>query len=421
MIKPVRRIVNPNLVYLRECFFIGKAGCVLEGSSRSGKTWSCVDFIVWLCSVVEKGSTINIIRGTYASFKTTLYEDFRRRLPMYGIASPFDDERQEVKSFFLFGNKITFLGADDAAVVHGVGSDYTYFNEFLDIPESVYNQLKQRCRKFWFADYNPKAAVHWVYNKVCKRPDVGFLRTTFLDNPFISDAEKREILSYEPTHPDDRHLEVEDRRPHPTNIENGTADDFMWNVYGLGLRSSPEGLIFKSVKWIPEFPKHIEKHFYGLDFGYTIDPSALSHAGLGGIAKNKKRDLFLECLFYQPTEHFGDLKPLLDKYLGKKNKCWADPSGEYGDRHMISSCQQNGFKVYSAATGPGSIMYGVSILKYFNIHIVKSDATEMEQGNYKFREIQGIRIEEPVDEYNHWWDASRMLALSELEVYTKQR
>jgi len=421
LIKPiVNRIVNPNLIFLRDSYFLdGIRGCVLEGSSRSGKTWSCVDFIIWLCSVVEKGATINIVRGTYSSFKTTLYEDFNRRLPMYGIPSPFAD-RQEVKSFWLFGNRINFLGADSEDVVHGVGSDYTYFNEFLDIPRKVFDQLEQRCRKFWFVDYNPKAAMHWVYDKVCKRKDVGFLVTTFLDNPYISDNEKNKILSYEPTHPADRHLEVEDCRPHPTNIEEGTADDFMWNVYGLGLRSSPEGLIFKSVKWVTEFPTNIENNFYGLDFGYTIDPSALSHGGLYGRGKNGKRNLFLECLFYQPTESFGDLKPLLDEHLGKKNKCWCDPSGDYGGRDMISAGQQAGFKLYSAATGAGSIMYGVSVLKNFNIHIVKSEATIMEHGNYKFREIQGIQIEEPVDEYNHWWDASRMLALSELEIYVRK-
>lgn len=420
------RIINPNLVYLRQCYFDLKAGVVLEGSSRSGKTWSCVDFIVWLCSVVEKGATINIIRGTYSSFKTTLYEDFKRRLPMYGIASPFDDERMEVKTFFLFGNKITFLGADSEEVVHGVGSDYTYFNEFLDIPEKVYNQLKQRCRKFWFADYNPKASVHWVYKKVCQRPDVGFLRTTFLDNPFVSDAERREILSYEPTHPHDRELPKDERREHPTNIEYGTADDYMWEVYGLGLRTAPEGLIFKSVTWIDEMPDNLELHFYGLDFGYSIDPSALSHGAVGGYGKSGKRKLYLECPqdedgnhFYKPTETFADLKPMLDWGLGKKNKCWADPSGEHGERGMISAAQNHGYKVYSTMTGPGTIMYGISILKGFELNIVRSEVTELEHGNYKFKEINGIRVEEPVDEYNHWWDASRMMALSELERYAK--
>jgi hypothetical protein len=49
----------------------GYRGAGLEGSSRSGKTWSGVDIII--CYVYEpNGCTINIYRETYNEFKTTL-------------------------------------------------------------------------------------------------------------------------------------------------------------------------------------------------------------------------------------------------------------------------------------------------------------------------------------------------------------
>ena len=409
------RKINPNLLFLRECFFDENIdGAILEGSSRSGKTWSSVDFIIWLCTKVETNCTINIYRETYSSFKTTLFEDFKRRLPMFGIKSPFDDERMEIRSFYIFGNKITFLGADSDAALHGVGSDYTYFNEFLDIPEAVYNQATQRCRVFWWADYNPKAAVHWVYKKVANRSDVGFLVTTFLDNPFISKQEKKKILSYEPTHPDDRDLPFDERRPHPTNIVENTADDYMWNVYGLGLRSSPEGLIFRSVSWVDEFPTQVERVYHGIDFGYENDPTALVRMAIMPAIRKKKR-LFIECLHYQSTPSFKELEVVLANKLGKGPICWADPSGEYGGRGYISMAQQNKYKMHSAKTGKGSIMLGISILKCFDLHLVKSEPMELEQGNYKYREIQGIRVDEPIDEYNHIWDASRMSALMDLK------
>lgn len=121
-------------------------GVSLEGSSRSMKTWSSVDFIVKLCSQNETDATINIIKETYSSFKTTLYDDFNRRLPMFGIQSPFA-ERQEVSTFKLFGNKINLLGADSETVLHGVSSDYTYYNEILDISKQAFDQTEMRCRK----------------------------------------------------------------------------------------------------------------------------------------------------------------------------------------------------------------------------------------------------------------------------------
>jgi hypothetical protein len=116
----------------------------------------------------------------------------------------------------------------------GVSCDYFYMNEVLDIARSAFDASEQRCRKFWWADYNPKYTEHWMYDNVIPRPDVSYLKTTFLDNPHISQTELNKILSYEPTHPEDRHLAEELRRPHPTNITNGTADKFNWAVFGCG-------------------------------------------------------------------------------------------------------------------------------------------------------------------------------------------
>jgi len=123
------KLINPNLLATTNAFHAGKSGIVQEGSSRSGKTWSNIDFLIWLCSTVETAATINIIKETYKSFKTTLYDDFNRRLPMYGISSPFAD-RQEVASFKLFGNKINLLGADSDSVYHGVSCDYFWINRY---------------------------------------------------------------------------------------------------------------------------------------------------------------------------------------------------------------------------------------------------------------------------------------------------
>jgi hypothetical protein len=119
-----------------------KSGVVLEGSSRAFKTISSLDFILYISSTVETGSVINIMKETYTSFKTTIYNDVDWRFPQFGIKSPFQG-KQEVKSFMLFGNKITLLGADSESAQLGVGCDYLYMNEALDISKEVRNQAMQ--------------------------------------------------------------------------------------------------------------------------------------------------------------------------------------------------------------------------------------------------------------------------------------
>ena len=171
---------------------------MLEGSSRSAKTWSGIDFIVMLCSRYDKDCTIFIIRETYQSFKTTLYDDFKRRLTMLGIAHPFNDAK-DVHSFKILGSTIHFIGADKPSKIHGAGCDYFFINEGMHIDKPIFDQLEMRCRKFWWIDYNPSATEHWIFRSILKREDVAYLHSTWRDNPFISKEEKGKILSYEPT------------------------------------------------------------------------------------------------------------------------------------------------------------------------------------------------------------------------------
>lgn len=396
------KIINPNLRHLVNSSK-NKRGVILEGSSRSGKTWSSVDFLIYICSKLERKATIHIVKETYNSFKTTLFEDFDRRFPMYGLRSP-SAGKKELHRFNLFGNTINLLGADSDSKVHGSGSDYFWMNESLPIANSIFDQYEMRCRKFWWMDYNPSVTQHWIYKKLESRDDVSLLRTTFIDNPHISEQEKTKILSYEPWHPEDRDLPKDDRRPHPLNIEQGTADEFNWNVYGLGLRSVPEGLIFQYVKWVDKFPENCERVIYGLDFGYTNDPSVIVKVGIIGD------NLFLEKKFYKPTPGPQDLiNPALE-IIGLEAHGWADSA----DPGMITLMRKAGLRIYAVKKFPGSINFGITLLKKFKIHLIDDPDVRKEQENYKYKEINGIKLNEPVDNHNHFWDASRYPVMMEL-------
>lgn len=358
--------------------------------------------MIFLASKVEKQGTLHILKETYNSFKTTLFEDFDRRFPSYGIPSP-SAGRQDLHSFKLFGMKVNLLGADSVSKVHGSGSDYFYINEALPVAREIFDQFEMRNRKFWWMDYNPSVTHHWIYERLENREDVSLLRTTFLDNPHISNAEKVKILSYESTHPEDRHLPEKKRRPHPINIKQGTADAHSWNVYGLGLRSAPEGLVFQHVTWITEFPKNLDREFFGLDFGFTNDPSCLVRIGIKGTNVYAKKEL------YVPTPSSKMLIDLVGPTISD-HRTWAD-SAEPG---MIAKMRAAGLKVFGVKKFPGSIKYGIDTLKSMTLHLVEDPDVRKEQENYKYREIQGIRLNEPVDKFNHFWDALRYGVMMEV-------
>lgn len=443
-----KRVINPNLLHLHKCFKAEMSGALLEGSSRSAKTWSSIDFIIYICSKVRTDATINIIKETYNSFKTTLYDDFNRRLPMFDISSPFA-ERQEVKQFKLFGNKINLLGTQDENSFSGNSCDFAYFNEMLDIPQIVFDDTEQRCRSFLWGDYNPKFTEHWVYDRVANRSDIGFLKTTFKDNPYLSKNERRKILSYQSivqSHVYES-LKLEDRfyikekfqeplalqytrsydiAKNPDkhteehlielvrciqNVNEGTADDYRWNVFGLGLRTAPEGLIFQNVTWIDSFPSDIENVYYGSDIGLTHSPSTVVRVGVDG------KNMYLEKLFYAPTPSGNEYVPTIRQHVGANNLVVidsADGKNKNGAVGFIMECRRAGLKAMPANKFHGSINYGISLMKKYKIHIVDSPEFRKEQGQYVYKKVNGISLDDPIDDFNHLWDAARYAVLVNL-------
>jgi phage terminase large subunit len=407
----------------------GKRGCLLEGSSRSGKTWSGIDIIIFICLFLETKCTINIYRETYNEFKTTLYDDFKRRLDDFGLDNPFH-KTKEIKSFKIKNNTIFFLGDGK----HGGGCDYAFFNEMMNIKKSVFDQVEMRCRKFWWGDYNPSFTEHWVFDSILPRPDVGFLRTTFLVNKYIAIGEKNKILSYEPWKPGSyivkdseimcynkltQKVEVISKTnippPHPTNITNGTADEFMWKVYGLGLRGAMKGVIFNYVEWIDKFPDIA--HIYTNDFGFTTDPNALTRYA------EDEHNIWIEPLCYEPIENPSELMEVLKANGIKLNSgdgtrdgdmVICDSSDKYtgenkGTVEMVSALRK--FKVNaSKVSKTKSVMFWLLSMKTKKIHIVKNHLyhqVKKEKENYRLKEINGMAINQPIDSFNHIWDSAR--------------
>lgn len=437
-----RENANPNYTFLYNCLndqqrnkrgeLMGNsvAGAILEGSSRSGKTWSSIDFIIWLCLYVETDCTILVVRETFAEFKETLYDDFKRRFNDFGLEHPFDGA-QIVKQIKIGNNKIKFVGCDKVGKKHGATSDYIFFNEVMHIPEAVFNQLKMRCRKFWWCDYNPSFMDHWLFNKVQTRKDVGFLRTTFRDNPFLSGPERNEILVTEPWLPGSYEViegviyhkgEIVDDDnqppPHPENVKPGglgTADEYYWKVYGLGLRGSMEGSIFKAIHYIKEWPSIAKT--YANDFGFTNDPNALVK-----YAEDEK-NIWFELLVYQSIDNDDKLAAVFEALGIAKNSSedeedgdiiTCDSSDKYtgenkGTVEMVTGLNEHGYNAHKVHKTK-SVMYWIGSMKKKKIHCIINDNVDFvknEQQKYKFKKVAGIAINQPIDKDNHCFDAVR--------------
>jgi hypothetical protein len=423
---------NPNYIFLFNALekqkfdeegelLSGYKGVGLEGSSRSGKTTSWIFLLFYICLFVEDSCTINIYRETFEEFKTTLYDDFKKWLDYFKLPNRFHTA-ERLKSFKIGKNVINLIGCDKVSKAHGAGCDYAFFNEMIHIPQNIFDQVEMRCRKFWVGDWNPSVTQHYIFDNILKRPDIGYLRTTFRDNKKISIQERNKILSYEPWLPGS--YEVIDNEiyykgkpitstnqppPHPTNIDNGTADEFNWRVYGLGLRGAMKGVIFQYVTWIDEKDFPDIEFRYGQDFGFTVDPTALvKHA-------EDDHNIWLWPLMYEPTENPEIIDAFFNEIGVERDKLIiADSADKYtgenkGTVEMVKSLKSKPWNIKKVTKNKG-IIFWINSMKKKKIHIVKNHLypkIKKEQEMYRMREINGISINQPIDGWDHFWAATR--------------
>ena len=358
-----------------------KQGFVLEGGSGSGKTYDIINFLLIYCQTnYNKNKDILIFRETFADLRKTVLKDFEKILRAYNLFEDDSFHRSAPVCYSFMGNKIYFTGLDSVGS-HGERHDVIWGNEGMELNHEAWKQLNQRCNEVFITDYNPSYTNHWIYDSLITRPDTKFFRSTLLQNYFLPEGQRKEILSYEPT---------------AENIKNGTADDYMWKVYGLGLRSAPKGAIFPHVNWIDKMPEG--NYFYGLDYGFTNDPTALTKICLQG------NDLFVELLIYEPIDLATVLADAIRNCGITNEMITADTSDRYNDVEMCKDLRNLGINIKKTSKAKG-VLHRIGLLKKHKINIVYNLNAKREQENYKWREVNGINVNEPIDKFNHFWDS----------------
>jgi len=148
------------------------------------------------------------------------------------------------------GSQIEFFSVDQPDKVRGARRDRLFINEANNVTFDAFEQLEVRTKDFIFLDWNPSSEF-WYYTELKdKRNDIEELTLTYLDNEALSD----DIVK---------------------SIEQRRNRKGWWAVFGEGKLGEVEGKIYKDWKIIDEVPHEARLERYGLDFGYTNDPTAI--------------------------------------------------------------------------------------------------------------------------------------------------
>jgi phage terminase large subunit len=110
--------VNPNLKFLRDNYLKTRI-FVLQGSTRSGKTYSVVQFLIELCYTYQNaGMVITIARATYPSLRGSVMRDFFQILSDFNGYSERNHNKTE-STYQLMGNMIEFISLDQPQKIRG--------------------------------------------------------------------------------------------------------------------------------------------------------------------------------------------------------------------------------------------------------------------------------------------------------------
>ena len=361
-----------------------------SGSSRSSKTFSIIQ-IFWLLAWTKERTKLAVFRNTKKDCKDTVLQDMLKYYPTLENWDSIKYNKTESTLSFPNGSTIYIEGTDDELKVHGYHSDYLWFNEIYKVPLEVFNQLDMRCSGTVFLDYNPIGKM-WS-DDLLKQDNSIVLHSTFKDNPFCPIEQKKKILSYEPTQ---------------YNIQQNTASDYLWTVYGLGLKAEKPNRIFKNWKIIPD--EHFEKlpypMYYGMDFGLSA-PSALVAMKFDG-----DQTFFFKEILYKPMNKMnGTLSDELHNLaIDKRLEIICDSSNEINETEG-RKLRNSGYNIIFAIKGKGSVKAGIELLQKKIVYYTKSSENlEQEYENHSWRIVQGIQLDEPEQGNDHAIDACKYVS-----------
>jgi len=347
---------------------------VHQGGTRSGKTYSILTALIELC-YKNTGLVITICRKTFPALRATAMRDFFEILNREEIYNP-DLHNKSDATYHLDGNLVEFISIDQPQKVRGRKRDVLFVNEANEISLEDWRQLLLRTTGRTIIDYNPSDEFHWIYDEVIPREDADFFQTTYKDNPFLPQS----VL-----------VEIERFRE---------ADENFWRVYGLGERGASRATIFTHWKEVDQIPNEFKPLHYGIDFGYTNDPTAIVRTYTDG------HGFAVDEICYASRLTNSDIsKVLRDSGVHRSDVIICDSA----EPKSIDEIHGHGFNTHGARKGRDSVKNGIQFLHSRPLLITSRSVNLIKElRNYKWKEDKnGKQLNEPVDEFNHAIDAMR--------------
>lgn len=399
----VRRIYLPEVVgkgYGTFWNFKGRYR-VCKGSRASKKSKTTALNIISRMMQYPQANTL-VIRKVYRTLKDSCFTELKWAINRLGVSGYWEIKESPLEmTYGPTGQKIYFRGLDDPLKITSITVETGYLcwawleEAYEVLNEDDFNMLDESIRgaipketglfKQWTITFNPWNEKHWLKSRFFDKesPDILAMTTNFRCNEWLDEADLRVF--------------EEMRKNNPRRYKVAGEGD--WGIVdGLVYENWEEKAFgMDEIKAIPGI-----KSAFGLDFGYTADPSAL----FCGLVDTSTRTIWVFDEMYE--------KGLSNRRIAEKIKVMGYAKerirADCAEPKSIDEIRDEGiYNIRECRKGKDSINNGIQYIQDYHIIIHPRCVNFItEIGLYRWDEDKsGKKLNKPVDEFNHLMDAMR--------------
>lgn len=373
---------------------------VMAGGKGSGKSEFAARKLFVRC-IREGGHRFLVLRKVRNTAYQSTLQVFRRLLAEQDVEYAHDKTHNIIMFPSSEGlpNEVLFDGLDEPEKIKSIKAltgvwieEATEFSEkdFLEVdlalrePTAYYKQI--------MLTFNPdEALAPWIK------------RRFFPSDPTLADPR---AFCHNSTVEDNP---IDEMRAEYLAQLDAIADDTTRDIYRYGIWAQPKGQIYKwpVVASLP--PRRVDEVIYGLDFGYSVNPSSL--VKVYRIAD----EFYLEELVYQTK--------LVNQELGYRMRSAGVLPLDYvyadsAEPKSIDEIASMNFNIIPSQKGQDSVRSGIDFLKTQKIFILERSTNIIKEAStYKWKEDKnGDPIPEPVKFNDHALDAVRYAIFTHMKA-----
>jgi len=357
----------------------------LQGGTSASKTVSAVLYLIALAQSDKKPTLTSIVSESFPHLRRGAMRDFLDIMKTHNYYQEDRWQRTEFTYTFETGSKIEFFSVDQSSKVRGPRRDRLMINEANNIPFETFEQLEIRTRQFVICDWNPVSPFWWHDKILGQHNDAEMIILTYLDNEALEPS----IVS---------------------SIEQRKLNKNWWKVYGLGELGEVEGRIFTGWQTIDDIPHEARLIRRGLDFGYSVDPSAVV------AIYEYNNGYILDEELYQKGMSNKQIADVLTNLPKPQTLVVADSA----EPKSIDEIKLHGVNILPCVKGKDSVNYGIQTIQDKAISVTKRSTNLLkEYRSYMWlTDKEGKSMQTPQGGNDHALDAARYAISSDRPMKT---